>query len=98
MTVKFKRFSSRAQIPQKATIGFACYDLFAARCVLLEPKATRSIETDLGFSFSKKHIARIYCRSSLSLQLIFVGGGVVDADYRGNARVILTNLEKLRPG
>ena len=34
----------------------------------------------------------IYRRSILSLQLIFVGGGVVDADYRGNVRVILTNL------
>ena len=37
-------------------------------------------------------MARIYPRSSLSLQLIFVGGGVVDADYRGNVKVILTNL------
>ena len=54
MKVKFKRFSSRARIPQKATIGSACCGLFAARCVLLGAKATRSIETDLGFSFSKK--------------------------------------------
>lgn len=37
-------------------------------------------------------MAIIYRRSILSLQLIFVGGGVVDADYRGNVRVILTNL------
>ena len=59
MEVKFKRFSSRERILQKATIGSACYDLFAARCVLLEAKATRSIETDFGFSFSKKYMARI---------------------------------------
>ena len=92
MKVKFKRFSSRARVPQKATIGSACYNLFAARCVTLEPKATRSIETDLGFSFSKKYMARIYHMSSLFLQSIFLGGGVVDADYRGNVRIILTNL------
>ena len=92
MKVKFKRFSSRARIPQKATKDSACYDVFAARCKILETKATRSIETDLRFAFSKKHMARIYPRSSLSLQLIFVGGGVVDADYRGNVKVILTNL------
>ena len=53
MKVKFKRFSSRARVPQKATIGSACYDLFAATCVTLEPGATRSVETDPGF-FSRK--------------------------------------------
>ena len=37
-------------------------------------------------------MARIYLRSDISLQSIFLGGGVVDTDYRGNVRVILTNL------
>ena len=37
-------------------------------------------------------MAIIYPRSNLSLQSIFVGGVVVDSDYRGNVRVILTNL------
>ena len=79
MKVKFKRLTSRAQIPQKSTKDSTCYDLFAARCIILEPKVNRSIETDLGFAFSKKYMARIYLWSSLSLQLIFVEGGVVDA-------------------
>ena len=92
MKVKFKRFSSRARIPWKATKGSVCYDLVAARCVTLEPNVTRYIETDLGFSFSKKYMARIYLRSGLSLQSTFLGGGVVDADNRGNVRVILTKL------
>ena len=86
MKVKFKRFSSRAQIPRKTTKDSACYDLFAARCIILEPKAIRSIETDLGFAFSKNY------KATISLQSIFVGGGVVDADYRGNVKVILTNI------
>ena len=34
----------------------------------------------------------IYPRSSLSLRSIFLGGGVVDYDSRGNVRIILTNL------
>ena len=65
---------------------------FAARCVMLEPNSTRSVETDPGFCFSKKYMTRIYPRSSLSLKLILIGGGVVDSDYRGNVRVIMTNL------
>ena len=43
MKVKFKRFSSCARISQKATTGSTCYDLFSARCITLEPNATRLI-------------------------------------------------------
>ena len=44
MKVKIKRFSSHARILQKTVIGSACYDLFAARCAVLETNATRSVE------------------------------------------------------
>ena len=74
MRVKFKRFSSRAKIPQK---GSACYDLFAAKSVVLEPNATRSVETDLVFYFPKNYVAKIFLRSSLSLRSIHVGGRIV---------------------
>ena len=74
MRVKFKRFSSRAKIPQK---GSACYDLFAAKSVVLEPNATRSVETDLVFYFPKNYVAKIFPRSSLSLRSINVGGRIV---------------------
>lgn len=40
-------------------------------------------------------MARIYPKSSLSLQLIFVADGVVDPDDRGNVRAILTNLSDI---
>ena len=69
MKVKFKRFSSCVHIPQKVTIGSACYNLFAAKTVLLEPNAMRSLETDIGFCFSKnlqlKYISQIELISTL---------------------------------
>ena len=89
MQVKFRRFSSHARIPQKATIGSGCYNLFAAKPVVLEPNLTRSVEIDIGFCFSKKYIGKIYPRSSLSLHSIFDGGGMIDSDFRGNIHVIL---------
>ena len=52
------------------------------------------MDTDLCFKFSKKYMTRIYPWSGLPLETIFVGGGVVDADYRGNIPVILANLSK----
>ena len=63
---------------------------------MLEPGATRSIETDIGFCFSEKYVGKIYPRSSLSLKSIVLGGGIIDSDYRGNVRVILHNISKKR--
>ena len=96
MKVRFKRFSTRARLSQKLTTGSTCYDLFAARCIALEPGTTRSVETDIGFCFSNKYVAKIYPRSSVSLTSDFLGGGLVDSNYRGNVRVIVHNLPKNR--
>ena len=46
MKVKIKKFSSYACIPQKATLGSACFNLYSARFVLPEPGKTKKIETD----------------------------------------------------
>ena len=54
MKVSFRPYSARARCPQKPTVGSACYDLFVARNVVLEPGSTRSVETDIGFCFSNK--------------------------------------------
>ena len=64
------RFSCRAHIPQKATIGSVCYDLFAAKPTDLEPNSTRSVETNIGFSFSKNRLLK-YFRDQACLYILF---------------------------
>ena len=96
MKVPFKSFSTRARVPQKSAIGSACYNLFAAKCAVLEPGATRSVETNIGFCFSEKYAAKIYPCSSMSLKSIFLDGGILEYDYRGNVRAILHNLSNNR--
>ena len=96
MKVKFKRFSSQAKISKKATIGSAFYDLFVAKSVVLDPNVSRLVETDLDFWFPEKCMTKIFPRFSLSLRSIHVGGGIVNAEYIGNIRVILTNLPNNR--
>ena len=96
MKVRFKRFSTLGCTPQKATIGSACYDLFPAKPVVLEPNSTRSVETDIGFCFSIKYVTNIYSRSSLSLRSIHIGGGIIDPDFRGNTGVIMSNFSSNR--
>ena len=53
---------------------------------------TKQIPLDIGFKFSKKLCCRIYPRPGQSVLPTFVGGGVIDADHRGNISVILTNF------
>ena len=97
MKVKFKRFSSCARVPQKATIGSAFNNFFAAKPVLLESNSIRLVETDIGFCFSKKkNETKIYPRLSLSLFPAFVRGGMTDSDFRGNVRVIPSNFSSSR--
>ena len=67
---------------------------FSAKCVTLEPGATRSFGTDIGLKFSKKYVPRLYPRSGLSLTPVILGGGVVNSDFRGIICVILANLLK----
>lgn len=78
MKVKVKRFSSYARIPQRAASGSACFDLYSARFIILEPNQTKKIETDVGFKFSSKFAWRIYLRSSLSVRGVVLGGSVID--------------------
>ena len=92
MKINFKKFSEFARVPTKATPGSACFDVYSSCGVKLRPVETKRIPHDIGFKFSKKLCCRIYPRSGLSLLPTFIGGRVVDSDYRGNASVILTNF------
>ena len=92
MKISFKKFSSLGRVPTKATPGSACFDIYSSAEVRLRPGETKQIPLDIGFKFSKKLCCRIYPRSGLSLLPTFIGGGVVDSDYRGNISVILTNF------
>ena len=96
MEVWFKRFSTRGLVPQKSTIGSACYDPFAAKCSVLEPGATRSGETHIEFFFSEKYVTKMYPCSSMSVKSIFLGGRILDSDYRRNVRLSLHNLSNNR--
>ena len=86
MKVNFNRFSSHASVPTRETPGSACFNVYSAESV---PK---TVGLDLGMKFAKKYVCRIYPRSGLSLKSIFLEGGVVDSDYRGNISVTLTNF------
>ena len=93
--VKFKSLTSTVHTSEKAIPGSACFDIFSARCVTLEPVVTKPIEIDIGFKLSKKYVCRLYPLSGLSLKSVtLVGRGLLDSDFRWIICVILTNLSQ----
>ena len=76
MKVKFKKFSSLARVPTKATPDSAFYVYFA-RDVQLGLGVSKTVELDFGFKFHEKYVCRIYPQSGLSLKPLFLGSGVM---------------------
>ena len=92
MKVSFKKFSSKRHVPTKATPGSACYDVYSSIDITIRFGGTEKIPLETGFKFSKNYVCRAYSRSRMSVLLTFLGGGVIDSDYRGNICIILTNF------
>ncbi|HUD57625.1 MAG TPA: hypothetical protein VMR02_20515 [Terracidiphilus sp.] len=75
------------------------YDLFALEAVLLEPHATVRVRT--GIAVEARHPETgaplgllVRDRSSMAARGIATTGGVIDAGYRGEILVLMTNLSK----
>ena len=80
------------RVPTRATPGSACYNVYSPVDITIRPGGTEKNPLDIGLKFLKKYVCRAYPRSSMSVLPTFLGGGVIDLDYRGNISIILTNF------
>ncbi len=96
LSVRLKRLSSNAMIPSKGTKGSAYYDLYAAEDALLKPGLTRVITTGWLVEVRLGYFLDVRSRSGMASEGVFVANapGTVDADYRGELKVILINLSR----
>ena len=103
MTIKITRNESAANLPlpEYATTGSSGVDLAAdiAEDVVLQPGARALIATGLKFALptdATVHVeAQVRPRSGLALKhgiSVLNTPGTIDADYRGEVKVILINL------
>ena len=98
-TVLVQRLHPAAQLPRYAHMGpygDLAADLFASESAVLapigEPGATRAVSTGLALEFPETHGALVEDRSGLALRGLTTLAGVIDSGYRGELKVILTNL------
>lgn len=100
LTVLFKRLSALAQTPQLMTPHSAGYDLSAAieTDIVIQPMCRSCIPTGIAIALPIGTEAQIRPRSGLAFKYgigILNSPGTIDADYRGEIKVILYNTSTL---
>ncbi len=97
VTLKWKKLNPKAQIPFKASSGAACFDLVATldAPLTLKPGVVTAIPTGLAVEIPEGYELQVRARSGLAFKhgLTLVNGiGTIDADYRGEIKVITALL------
>ena len=97
MTVKVKKLSEKAVLPQIATAGAAAADLYALldEPMKIEGGQRKLVPTGISIELpSNEYVALICSRSGMAFKkgLCLANGiGVIDSDYRGELLVAMLN-------
>ncbi len=98
VTVRVTRVGGRGEplpLPRYETAHAAGLDLRADEPVALEPGARALVPTGLALEIPPGHEGQVRPRSGLALRhgvTCLNSPGTIDADYRGEVKVILANL------
>jgi dUTP pyrophosphatase len=81
-----------AVLPEYGSLGAAGADLRAAEARTLAPGERAAIATGVRVALPPGHVGLVWPRSGLALRHgVDTLAGVIDADYRGELRVVLVN-------
>lgn len=95
--IKVKKLSDNAAIPKYATVQSACFDLVASEDIIIQPGETKAVGTGLSLEIPEGYKMCIYPRSGISLKTplrISNSPAQIDADFRGEVKVLLENTTK----
>ena len=105
LIIKVQRLHPAAQVPRYAhegPFGDLAADLHAVSAWTIEPGETVLVPTGLAFGLPSDFGALIEDRSGLALRGLTTLAGVIDPGYRGEIKVVLTNIgpnpQSLFPG
>ena len=80
-------------LPTKSTKNAAGFDLYTPHTFVIHPNEILTIDIGIIFEIPPHHYGQIQSRSGLaSKQGIISLGGVIDSDYRGVIKCIITNI------
>ena len=94
MKLNFIKYNEEAIIPSRATPGAAGLDLYSTQTRLIHHGTVSVVPTGVGVEIPADHVGLIWPRSGLSAKNgIDVLAGVIDCDYRGEIKVVLTKTD-----
>ncbi|OAL36742.1 deoxyuridine 5'-triphosphate nucleotidohydrolase [Fonsecaea nubica] len=87
-----KKLSADASTPTRGSAFAAGYDLYASKPTTIPARGKALVSTDLSIATPEGTYGRVAPRSGLAAKhFIDTGAGVIDADYRGEVKVLLFN-------
>lgn len=86
------KFNSQAVTPTRANVNDGGLDLYALEDTSIPEGGTKVISTGIALHVPPSYIGKIEDRSSLAQLGLRTGGGVIDAGYSGEIKVIMHNL------
>jgi dUTP pyrophosphatase len=93
--LKVKKLTEQAKLPRYAHVGEygdLAADLYASEGVTIQPGGTVGVPTGIAIEFPSTHGALVEDRSGLALKGLTTLAGVIDPGYRGEIRIVITNL------
>ncbi len=100
MRVALRRLDPYLPLPSYAHPGDAGLDLYAAADTTLQPGERAAVPTGVAVAVPEGHAGFVLARSGRALKegLALVNApGLIDAGYRGEIRVVVVNLDPVRP-
>jgi dUTP pyrophosphatase len=93
MKLEVKKLYSEAKLPTRAHNDDAGLDLYSVEECILKPEERRAIKTGIAVAIPSGYVGLIWDKSGLAAKAgLKTMGGVIDAAYRGEIQVIVTNL------
>ena len=83
-----------SRVPKKADVGSAGYDVFSTETYVLQPGQRELISIGIITEIPRDFYLRVAPRSSLAINGIDIGAGVIDSSYRGEIMVLVINNSK----
>lgn len=87
-----KKLNDAGRAPTRGSAFAAGYDMYSAKETVIPAKGKALVDTGIAIAVPEGTYGRIAPRSGLAAKhFIDTGAGVIDADYRGEVKVLLFN-------
>lgn len=92
MKLKIKKLRNDAVVPTRAHHDDAGIDFYAYGEHTINPHETLFVPTGIACEIEEGYVGLIWDKSSIGAKSIKTLGGVIDAGYRGDIKIMIHNL------